>query len=284
MENVFDSEYNKIAKSSMDSPLLFFSENSIIEEYEEQNIFTYNYIDDEGQKKSNIIEENQNLYQNESSEKTQGKEKEKENIKYDEKPIIEISKINYNENGNSDTEKEKNIDNVNYKIDNKEKTQEKKEPDYRFSNFITKIKVFLFKVLVIYVNSFIKGPKLLNIENEVVRNTESEFNKDLLKKRLKIILSGSISIKYTKIKNKQINKEIIEKIYEEKNQNVILDILNMNLEDFIKNFKSNPILKKYYDKKIGKMKKEYSDNYIRTFEYYFDNYCEICDKRKIKKK
>ena len=126
MENVFDSEYNKIAKSSMDSPLLFFSENSIIEEYEEQNIFTYNYIDDEGQKKSNIIEENQNLYQNESSEKTQGKEKEKENIKYDEKPIIEISKINYNENGNSDTEKEKNIDNVNDKIDNKEKTKKKK--------------------------------------------------------------------------------------------------------------------------------------------------------------
>ena len=69
---------------------------------------------------------------------------------------------------------------------------------------MTKIKVFLFKILVIYVNSFIKGPKLLNIENEVVRNTESEFNKDLLKKRLKIILSGNISNKYTKIKNKQI--------------------------------------------------------------------------------
>ena len=100
---------------------------------------------------------------------------------------------------------------------------------------------------------------------------------------MKIILSGNISNKYTKIKNKQINKEIIKKIYEEKNQNVVLDILNMNLEDFINNFKSNPILKKYYDKNINKMKKDYSDNYIRTFGYYFDNYCEICEKRKIKK-
>ena len=47
---------------------------------------------------------------------------------------------------------------------------------------MTKITVFLFKILVIYVNSFIKEPKILNIENEVVRNTKSEFNKDLLKK------------------------------------------------------------------------------------------------------
>ena len=278
--NYFDSEYDGVAKSSIDSSLFIFHDNPFIEQYDDQNIFPNNWFDEEGQKTSNKIEKNQNLNQNESSEKTQ----EKENIKYEEKPNIEISEINNNQNGNSDTQKEKPISNTNDKIDNKEKTQEKREPVYRFSNFMTKIKVFLFKVLVIYVNSFIKGPKLLNIENEVVRNTESEFNKDLLKKRLKIILSGNISNKYTKIKNKQINKEIIEKIYEEKNQNVVLDILNMNLEDFINNYKSNPILKKYYDKKIGKMKKDYSDNYIRTFEYYFDNYCKICDKRKIKKK
>ena len=280
MINYFDSEFNEIAKSSIDSSLLFFSDDPFIGQYDDQNFFPNNCFDDEGQKTSNIKEENQNLRQKETSDKTQ----EKENIKYDEKSNIEISKINNNENGNSDTEKNKNINNTNDKLDNKEKTQEKKEPDYRFANFMKKIKVFLFKVLVIYVNSFIKGPKLLNIENEVVRNTESEFNKDLLKKSLKIILSGNISHKYTKIKNKQINKEIIEKIYEEKNQNVVLDILNMKLEDFINNFKSNPILKKYYDKNIDKMKKDYSDHYIGNFEYYFDNYCDICEKRKIKQK
>ena len=167
MINYFDNEFDGVAKSSIDSWLLIFSDYPFIEQYDDQNIFPNNWFDDEGQKASNKIEENQNLYQNESSEKTQ----EKENIKYEEKPNIEISKINNNQNGNSDTEKEKNIDNVNDKIDNKEKTQEKKEPDYRFANFMTKIKVFLFKVFVIYVNSFIKGPKLLNIENEVVRNT-----------------------------------------------------------------------------------------------------------------
>ena len=122
MYNVYDSEFNEIAKNSIASPLLFFSENSLKKEYDEQNFFAYNYIDDEGQKTSNKIEENQNLYQNESSKKTQ----EKENIKYDEKPIIEISKTNNNENWNSDTEKEKNIDNANDKIDNKEKTKKKK--------------------------------------------------------------------------------------------------------------------------------------------------------------
>ena len=156
MINYFDSEFSEVSKSSIDSSLLFFSDNQFIEQYDDQNFFPNNCFDDEGQKTSNIKEENQNLRQKEILDKAQ----EKENIKYDEKSNIEISKINNNENGNSDTEKNKNISNTNDKLDNKEKTQEKKEPDYRFANFMKKIKVFLFKVLVIYVNSFIKGPKL----------------------------------------------------------------------------------------------------------------------------
>lgn len=91
-----------------------------------------------------------------------------------------------------------------------------------------------------------------------------------------------ISTKY-KIQNKKYNKKIIAKIYEEKNQKVI-DILNMELKDFINKFKDNPTLKGYYGSYIDNMKKEYSDNYVGTFESYFDRFYEICEKRKEKKK
>ena len=130
---------------------------------------------------------------------------------------------------------------------------------------------FQFESILNYVNSFIKETKLLNIEKKVVKNTKSKFYKELLKTKLKDIL----------LRNSH-NKEIIEKIYEEKNQKVI-DILNMQLKDCINKFKENPTLKGYYDSYIDKMKKEYSDNYVGTFESYFDRFCEICEKRKEKK-
>ena len=277
MVEFFDIEQNEVIKCSSES-LIFYNN----EEDDEQNFFLDEFNDGNLDKKltSNKIEENQTLNQKATSDKSQ--EKEKENNKNDEKPYIEISKTNNNENWNTYTEKEKPIININDKIDNKEKTQEKKEPDYRFENFMKKIKTFVFKSIFRYVNSLIKGrKKLKKIVNEVSKNIESKYNKELLNKNLEDIISMDISKKY-KIKNKKYNKETIEKIYKENNQNVI-NILNMELKDYINKFKDNPILKGYYDSYIDKMKKKYSDNYVETFEFYFDRFCEICEKRKEKK-
>ena len=277
MVEFFDIEQNEVIKCSSES-LIFYNN----EEDDEQNFFLDEFNDGNLDKKltSNKIEENQTLNQKATSDKSQ--EKEKENNKNDEKPYIEISKTNNNENWNTYTEKEKPIININDKIDNKEKTQEKKEPDYRFENFMKKIKTFVFKSIFRYVNSLIKGrKKLKKIVNNVSRNIDSKYNKELLNKNLEDIISMDISKKY-KIKNKKYNKETIAKIYEENNQNVI-KILNMELKDFINKFKENPTLKGYYDSYIDKMKKEYSDNYVGTFESYFDRFCEICEKRKEKK-
>ena len=278
MVEFFDIEQNEVIKCSSES-LIFYNN----EEDDEQNFFLDEFNDGNLEKKltSNKIEENQTLNQKATSDKSQ--EKEKENNKNDEKPYIEISKTNNNENWNTYTEKEKPIININDKIDNKEKTQEKKEPDYRFENFMKKIKTFVFKSIFRYVNSLIKGrKKLKKIVNEVSKNIESKYNKELLNKRLKDIVSMDVSDKY-KIKNKKYNKETIEKIYKENNQNVI-NILNMELKDYINKFKDNPILKGYYDSYIDKMKKKYSDNYVETFEFYFDRFCYICENRKEKKR
>ena len=278
MTDYFYIEQNEIIECSDES--LIFSYGNSLEEDDGLNFLDNEDNNDDLGKKltSNKTEENQNLCQKATSDKSQ----EKENNKNDEKPYIEISKTNNNKNLNSDTEKEKPISNANDKIDNKEKTQEKKEPDYRFENFMKKIKTFVFKSIFRYVNSLIKGrKKLKKIVNNVSRNIDSKYTKELLNKNLEDIISMDISKKY-KIKNKKYNKETIAKIYEENNQNVI-KVLNMELKDFINKFKENPTLKGYYDSYIDKMKKEYSDNYVGTFESYFDRFCEICEKRKEKK-
>ena len=148
---------------------------------------------------------------------------------------------------------------------------------------IKKVKTFIFRILVLYVNSF--GVELKKIDNGIVKDAGSKLNKDLLDKKLKDILSLNISAKYKNIKNKEYNKEIIEKIYEENNNQNVIDILNMKLKDFINNFKEKPILKRFYDNFIENMRirQKQSDNYIGTFVHYFDNYFKICEKRKERK-
>lgn len=242
---------------------------------------------------NNNIEENQDLNQKATSDKTQ--EKKEENIKKDDKksPFDEISKININENWNSGTKEKKLSTNTNNKKNKKKKTKRiegpifviikinKNKRKFAFDNIMKKIKAFLLNSILYYVNPLIKGDILLKIVNEVVTNTDSVPNKKLLKTTLKEILSLDIS---NKTKNpKDHNRKIIKKLYEEKNKKV-MDFLNLTLEEFIRNFKRNPKLKRFYDNFIKRMKqKKQPDSYIGTFEYYFDNYVEILEKRRINK-
>jgi hypothetical protein len=301
MSNSYNDEYNITAKEGDNQISLYGSLNSENDEFDGyinlhvKSFFFYENLnnDEEDSLNNNCdngcidcnddnlndntpfdnIETNHNLCQKKTSDISREKEKEKENIKNDEKPHIEISKANNNENGNSDTKKEKYIINTNDKKNNKKKTKKIGGPKLRKKRLRGKIKFrssmeienpFQFESILKYVNSFIKESKLLNIEKKVVKKIKLEFYKDLLKIKFKDIL----------LRNSH-NKEIIEKIYEEKNQKVI-DILNMQLKDCINKFKENPTLKEYYDSFINDMKQKQKqpDDYIRNFEYYFDNFTD----------
>ena len=300
-----NNSFEEIAESNENQP--FFSESQNFDSNElnllfpslgSQNLNPFEYHNDCNysnfiKTSNNNIEENQDLCKKATSDKTQ--EKKEENIKKNDEMLSfdEIPKININENWISDTKEKKSSANTNNKKNNKKKTKKIKGPifgimkihknkrKYDFDNIMKKIKPFLLNSIFYYVNPLIKGVILLKIENKVVTNTDTEFNKKLLKTTLKEILSLDIS---NKTKNpKDHNRKIIKKIYEEKNQTV-MDFLNLTFEEFIRNFKRNPKLKRFYDNFIKRMKqKKQEDDYIRSFEYYFDNYVEILEKRRINK-
>jgi hypothetical protein len=138
MSNSFNDAFNILEKEG-DNPIFFYgslnpeNDGYIIFPFEpfpssesinnnEENIlnnncdnYRINYNDDNLNDNTPFdkIEINQNLCQQKTSDKSQ--EKEKKNIKNDEKIHIEISKENNNENGNLDTKKEKYIINANKK-------------------------------------------------------------------------------------------------------------------------------------------------------------------------
>ena len=306
MTSCIEDSFDEISQLNENQPFSYESQNFDSNEFNllspslgSPDLNPFDYLNDCNntmlkKTSNNNIEENQDLNQKKTSDKTQ--EKKEENIKKDDEMLSfdEIPKININENWISDTKEKKSSANTNNKKNNKKKTKKIKGPifgimkihknarKYNFDNIMKKIKPFLLNSILYYVNPLIKGDILLKIENKVVTNTGTEFNKKLLKTTLKEILSLDIS---NKTKNpKDHNRKIIKKIYEEKNQNV-MDFLNLTFEELIRKFKKIPKLKRFYDNFIKRMKqKKQEDDYIRSFEYYFDHYVEKCEKRRINKK
>ena len=109
-------------------------------------------------------------------------------------------------------------------------------------NILRKIKVKFFHKLINYINSIIiskyrnKINTLKNLEGKISRNNTINFNKELLSSKLKDILSNhKINGKFKEY-GCFYNKEIIEKIYKEKIQELI-DILDKTFLEVFKIFR-----------------------------------------------
>ena len=139
--------------------------------------------------------------------------------------IIKIEEIitilkNHNNNNNLDAsinilENNKNVEN---EMNNKQITHDKYSPD----NIIKKIKVHLFHILIIFVNSELIGShvyktsKLKKLDYKIISNTNKEDNIIYLNMTLEELLSLEITKKY-RTKNKNINKNIIQKMLKKRN-------------------------------------------------------------------
>ena len=147
-------------------------------------------------------------------------------------------------------------------------------------NIIRKIKVYFFKNLIIFINTYIsKERKLVNLDYEYISNLKKDFNIEILNTSLEKILSQKISTKYGQ-NNEYYDKNIIANILEkEANIEKIKRLLQMKFIDWIDIFlfkkkeeneiKCNGLYKTLIDI-INKNSDD--DSYLTRFVLYLYNY------------
>ena len=154
---------------------------------------------------------------------------------------------------------------------------------FSHDNILRKLKVKFFKKIVKYINRIIiskygaKIKKLLPLNGKISQNNTIIFNRKLLYSKLKdIFLISEINGKYKSVQ-KNYNKEIIIKIYNE-NIKELIDILEMTLLDVYKIFRDSNETNKLnglekLDIVINEVKnKENNEEYIKKFTKVANNF------------
>ena len=169
-------------------------------------------------------------------------------------------------------------------------------------NIVNKIKGHFFRFIRDIIEKKSQGRiKFKKLQYKYIANLKKDKNENLLKTKMRYILSNlPISKKYKKFKEYE-NKTIIDKIYEEKKEKVVIKILNLTFNQLLIIFRKN--LKKpedaqkikaiekrikgldncdykdinYLTEKIRKdyeiiMNREKIENYIKEVEEYCKNY------------
>ena len=146
---------------------------------------------------------------------------------------------------------------------------------------------------------FILKLYFIKVEQDIIKNTNTEYNRNLLKSKLKDIFSHKIS-KQAKTHDPYHNKKIIKKIYNEQIQAKTISILERTLFECLEHFRGSQYyqelkgLEKHYENVINEMiesekeSNEYIDifrGFISRFEVYYNKIKKIKPKRnkKIKK-
>ena len=210
--------------------------------------------------------------------------KDRENVYYFEIKV----KIPRNKGNNKEhTNKKKILIGRKRKSDNTERKHTKDNPD----NIIKKCKGIFFQYIIIYVNLLIKEYKtnkeekieLLKLNyNKYVNKLKKECELELFEMKLKDLVSFEISDKYKN--SKDFNKKKMNKILkEEKDNKILMDLLNMTYGDWIdvftlKNHPENaPLfngLQEALEDVAGKSDKEYFSRfvfYLFNYKNYFQN-------------
>ena len=127
-----------------------------------------------------------------------------------------------------------------------------KHTKYDLDNRVRKVKVLFKNALLEFINSKmkniqviveIKGKKyiaseLLNIRPKLIEDININANKTLLVTPIKNILSDNISGAY-KNYPKDYNKIVIEKIFENEDNKILINILNMTFLECLKYYRKN---------------------------------------------
>ena len=176
-----------------------------------------------------------------------------------------------------------------------------KHNKFSSDNMIRKIKVFLFSVLLRFINQSIKQESqtgeqnlkekdysktfLVKVKQEIILKINVEYNLKLLDSKLKNIFSNDIS-KKVKSLDLDINKNLIKEIFAQNKLVKTKQILNMTLYQCLEHFRGT----KYY-KELAGLEKEFNfvindlkikgenEKYISEFIYLINTFKEFYNKK-----
>ena len=169
------------------------------------------------------------------------------------------------------------------KGDNKEGKHNKNDSD----NIIKKCKAVLFKYIIIYVLDIVNKLRTNKEENfellklsykKYIDKLKKKNELDLFKMKIKNLVSLETSSKYSINKDKDFNKKSINKILEEEKDNkVLINLLNMSFGDWIDIFTlKNNIENSFKFNGLEEALKDISDKneeeYFSRFIFYLFNY------------
>ena len=155
--------------------------------------------------------------------------------------------------------------------------QKKVHNKFSSDNVRRRIKVLFNKYTVTLLNKLVKRKwssikmKFLKMDVKISKNIGIEFNRNLLNKKIRDIIIN-VSCKY---KNKKNNLNLIKFIETQKDNEEILEILNMTYKDlyiyYLKSTKDNSLVNSYEANKENLLHlygKEYLDKFVKISENF----------------
>jgi hypothetical protein len=170
-------------------------------------------------------------------------------------------------------------------------------------NLIKKIKNMFKKSFTKFINKKIstmysqndsnnsKNKQLYKLSQKQGERSKTEYNKSLLNRTLQSVFSEDISTKY-KIKNPNYNKELIEKLLNEKDENKRLTfqkIFNLTFIESLKHFRGSIFINELSEMKTFKdylIKKDFGKNskeYREILIIYMNNFEKIVMEKRSRK-
>lgn len=155
---------------------------------------------------------------------------------------------------------------------------EKRHNKEDFDNVIKKIKSLIIKCLIIYSNILlnevkyddngkkIKIEELKQINANLAENTDVKFNKDLLNKKIKVILSEKITEKIEYKNGEYHNKKIIDKYYYENKVQKIMNFFELEFRVIFNYLEKGELYESYKNKDYFILLSKFEDIYQKELK------------------
>ena len=192
-----------------------------------------------------------------------------------------------------------NINKTRTKNETTKKTKTMNEDNkYNFSNILRTIKHFIIKSILDFINNKIKELYNNNIGNGIFKKqlqtlnqkdkseTNIKFNQHFIHRTIGDIFSNDISDRYTNY-SKDYNKIIIENLLNEKNyiiKDYFTDLFNLEFKQCLEHYRGTNSYNVLNGMRLFEEDKQnLDDEYLKTLEYYLNDYENTIYNKKARK-